>query len=489
MRAELESNPIKLPMVLRSATNGHSALAANISKLIKKGTLLEKAVDGLAAAINAMRAHSTLNGNSTEFAAFIDLLRRTGVIAPIGIIPELDPKSPPPRPHISPEPWRGFFNPAPPQSPSVSPPPRQAMPTAASEHGRRQHAPGWTTEDSPTPTRKQQSSSPTYRRSFAETIEPVFEIVGAVVKWGVRFLVGAAVVAAVAFVLSNTSFHSTLQDILAAGQRSQSSATVSSDETQSSVFRTESYASDEAWNALGDSALIRNYRDFIRVFPESLHREAAFNAVRARIRELSLGSGPQMLLLYSSVGYREVPNDDEIPTGYVGSAAAYLGVYDVIRTPDSGDWYVLLFNDGRPWPFGFARSEEVVAAMTAPSVQADVITRPRMAQGAIQPDMPDRAARRRQGGRVVLAFTVTAIGTVRDLVVEEEYPTGYRFREAALRAVRSWRFEPGTMNGIAVPMEHRITVTFDPCSELHGQSQSDCHARMGGRPINDVPLP
>jgi protein TonB len=66
----------------------------------------------------------------------------------------------------------------------------------------------------------------------------------------------------------------------------------------------------------------------------------------------------------------------------------------------------------------------------------------------INPDYPPDALAARLEGSVVLQFTVTATGTVRDaLVVESSSPV---FDAAALTALGRWRYQPKMENGQAV---------------------------------------
>nr|HDM59044.1 energy transducer TonB [Bacillota bacterium] len=62
-------------------------------------------------------------------------------------------------------------------------------------------------------------------------------------------------------------------------------------------------------------------------------------------------------------------------------------------------------------------------------------------------------------GNVVLVFVVQADGSVSDIEVEESFP-GKIFVDAALRAVRQWRFKPGTKDGQPVATRVRLPVRF-----------------------------
>jgi len=75
------------------------------------------------------------------------------------------------------------------------------------------------------------------------------------------------------------------------------------------------------------------------------------------------------------------------------------------------------------------------------------------------PEYPPRARRRNVEGRVVVSFVVTEEGTVRDPEVVSADPEGY-FEEAAIDAVRSWRFAPGRVKGEPVTVRVRVPLAF-----------------------------
>lgn len=67
----------------------------------------------------------------------------------------------------------------------------------------------------------------------------------------------------------------------------------------------------------------------------------------------------------------------------------------------------------------------------------------------VNPDYPRRALERGIQGWVHVRFTITAAGTVKDLVVVDAEPKGV-FDEAASKAVLRWRYNPRVENGVAV---------------------------------------
>ncbi len=67
----------------------------------------------------------------------------------------------------------------------------------------------------------------------------------------------------------------------------------------------------------------------------------------------------------------------------------------------------------------------------------------------IDPDYPARAQSRGIEGWVLVQFTITPAGTVKDPFVVEAHPKGY-FEDAALKAIARWRYSPSIKEGVAV---------------------------------------
>jgi protein TonB len=66
----------------------------------------------------------------------------------------------------------------------------------------------------------------------------------------------------------------------------------------------------------------------------------------------------------------------------------------------------------------------------------------------IEPQYPMSAKQRGVEGWVELMFTITATGTVRDIVVTASNP-GTIFNRAATQAVSRWKYNPKVENGVA----------------------------------------
>lgn len=67
----------------------------------------------------------------------------------------------------------------------------------------------------------------------------------------------------------------------------------------------------------------------------------------------------------------------------------------------------------------------------------------------ISPDYPPRALSRGIEGWVIVQFTISERGTVKDAIVVEAEPSDI-FDEAALKAISRWRYNPRVEDGVAV---------------------------------------
>jgi TonB family protein len=75
----------------------------------------------------------------------------------------------------------------------------------------------------------------------------------------------------------------------------------------------------------------------------------------------------------------------------------------------------------------------------------------------VEPVYPELAKRARVEGRVVLVVTVDEEGSVAEIKVRNGHPLLY---EAAVTAVRQWKYSPTLLNGEPVPVITTVTVTF-----------------------------
>jgi protein TonB len=75
------------------------------------------------------------------------------------------------------------------------------------------------------------------------------------------------------------------------------------------------------------------------------------------------------------------------------------------------------------------------------------------------PSFPPRARALGQSGWVAVVFVVDIDGTTQDVSVVESVPPGV-FDDAAVEAVKGWRFEPGRVEGAPVPVRVRQSLKF-----------------------------
>jgi TonB family protein len=81
-------------------------------------------------------------------------------------------------------------------------------------------------------------------------------------------------------------------------------------------------------------------------------------------------------------------------------------------------------------------------------------------ESRVNPRWPDSGRSWRRQGTVVLSAYVLPDGTVGGLRSLKEAGRNHEFAEAAIEAVRRWRYEPATANGRPVPASLSVTVEF-----------------------------
>ena len=83
----------------------------------------------------------------------------------------------------------------------------------------------------------------------------------------------------------------------------------------------------------------------------------------------------------------------------------------------------------------------------------------------VPPQYPDRAMQRGIEGRVLVEFTITRVGTVKDAKVIAAEPSSI-FNKAALKAISQWKYNPKILNGEAVEQRGiKIAIPFKLGSE------------------------
>ncbi|MDE0036675.1 MAG: energy transducer TonB [Gammaproteobacteria bacterium] len=98
----------------------------------------------------------------------------------------------------------------------------------------------------------------------------------------------------------------------------------------------------------------------------------------------------------------------------------------------------------------------VTTTLMAVLIGCASLTRPPQFVGGKDFVYPAHARASGVEGRVLVRYDITVAGTVADAVVVKSEPPGV-FDEAALDAVRSWRFRPMVDRGEVVPAPARVS--------------------------------
>jgi TonB family protein len=104
--------------------------------------------------------------------------------------------------------------------------------------------------------------------------------------------------------------------------------------------------------------------------------------------------------------------------------------------------------------------KDLTAAREANALQTNIVSANSLKRTrTVQPVYPEQARKRGVEGWVELAFTVTPNGTVEDVEVRNASPADV-FDDAAVRAIRGWRFEPVERNGERVAQRAMVRLRF-----------------------------
>jgi protein TonB len=77
----------------------------------------------------------------------------------------------------------------------------------------------------------------------------------------------------------------------------------------------------------------------------------------------------------------------------------------------------------------------------------------------IAAEYPQDAARKGIEGSVDVSFTVTSQGKVTDVLVLDAEPSEI-FNRSAVAAVRRWKYDPKTINGVPVESHQQLRLQF-----------------------------
>ena len=113
-----------------------------------------------------------------------------------------------------------------------------------------------------------------------------------------------------------------------------------------------------------------------------------------------------------------------------------------------------------------------LAVLAHPQQKVEVVTQPRVLR-EVKPHYPVEAQRRRIQGAVEVECQVLTDGSVGGVRVVRSVDPVYGLDQAAMAAVRQWRFDPATKDNVPVPAMITVQVSFD---------------LAGGPPPEPVPL-
>ena len=93
-------------------------------------------------------------------------------------------------------------------------------------------------------------------------------------------------------------------------------------------------------------------------------------------------------------------------------------------------------------------------------VGAEGVIAPRLVT-SVKPTYTAEAMRGRIEGRVVLSAVVQEDGTVGDVTIVRSLDSMYGLDEQAIKALKQWKFVPGTLKGKAVKVRVRVELDFN----------------------------
>ena len=82
-------------------------------------------------------------------------------------------------------------------------------------------------------------------------------------------------------------------------------------------------------------------------------------------------------------------------------------------------------------------------------------------ESKVAPDYPELPRKVRIDGRVILEAVIRSDGVVSEVRVLQVRPPDLGFEEAAIGAIRQWRYEPARQHGRPVDVYFTVVVTFE----------------------------
>lgn len=152
---------------------------------------------------------------------------------------------------------------------------------------------------------------------------------------------------------------------------------------------------------------------------------------------------------------------NKLATGQLTSRVGVAGIPEgSLRVYESGKEIFRMPPAGVPAAIGSSTEKDAATDKALPSARVVELS-PNVAEGSlvrrVEPEYPEQALERRVQGPVMLDVHISLEGAVQDVKLMSGDPL---LADAAIAAVRQWRFKPRTLNGHAVEMETKITLKF-----------------------------
>ncbi|MFZ0769902.1 MAG: TonB family protein [Candidatus Sulfotelmatobacter sp.] len=133
-----------------------------------------------------------------------------------------------------------------------------------------------------------------------------------------------------------------------------------------------------------------------------------------------------------------------------GSLRVYEGGKEIFRMPPSGVAATAGSPAEKGATTGLAGPPARIVELSPDAAEGSLVRR-------VEPEYPQQALAQRVQGPVLLDVRISREGAVQDVRLVSGDPL---LADAAIAAVRQWRFKPHTVNGRAVEMETKITLRF-----------------------------
>ncbi|MHB9001226.1 MAG: energy transducer TonB, partial [Thermoanaerobaculia bacterium] len=131
---------------------------------------------------------------------------------------------------------------------------------------------------------------------------------------------------------------------------------------------------------------------------------------------------------------------------------------DLVGVPWTDALTLVLRPFGLRWVRSGDRRIEVRREDDARYLRLGLGIKPPICVDRVDPVYPDEARKARIQGIVIIEAHIDETGVVQDAVVLKPLP--YGLGEAAIDAVKQWRFRPALRDGQPVPVVFNLTVNF-----------------------------